>query len=121
MAYSIRTESSPAGPVVAVSGEADAGAAPALDDALREATLKQHDAAEGDRRTVIVDLSQTKLVDSRAIAVLAKWVEQLRARGWRLPIVCAEESLLRLFRLVGLEEVFEFHASREEAAAADSA
>jgi anti-sigma B factor antagonist len=115
MAYSIRTESSPVGPVIEIGGEADAGASPALDDALREMLLKSLAEGQADARTIIVDLSETHLVDSRTIGVLAKWVEQLRGRGWRLPIVCADANLLRLFRLIGLEDVFEFHATRQEA------
>jgi anti-sigma B factor antagonist len=115
MAYSIRTESSPVGPVIAVGGEADAGASPALDDALREVLLKALAEGGAETRTIIVDLSETLLVDSRTIGVLAKWIEQLRSRGWQMPIVCAEPNLLRLFRLIGLEDVFDFRATRQEA------
>lgn len=112
-AHSIRTEASPVGPVVVVSGEADAGAAAALDDALRAAMLGA--VADGSSTTIVVDLSETTLIDSRTIGVLTSWLEQLRAKGWRLPVVCTDPNLRRLFRLIGLEQAFSFSETREEA------
>ena len=117
MSHSIHSESGPAGQVIAVAGEADANASPALDDALRSAVL---DALADDReRTIIVDLSEASFVDSRTISVLVNWVEQLEPKGWRMPIVCSDPNMLRLFGMIGLQRTFHFFDSREAAAAAE--
>jgi anti-sigma B factor antagonist len=116
MTHSISSDADPAGHVVAVSGEADATAAPALDDAVQAAVRAVLEA--GAERTIIIDLTETTFIDSRTIGVLATWVEELGAKGWRVPIVCTDSNLLRLFGLIGLEQTFDFFPTR--AAAADA-
>lgn len=113
--FSVHTETSPAGPVVVVAGEADTGASNALDDSLRSAMLSA--VGGGANRAIVIDLSATTLLDSRTIGVLASWVEQLGGKGWHVPIVCSDPNLLRLFRLIGLEQTFDFAATRDEAIA----
>lgn len=94
------------GPVIVISGDADANAAAALDAAI-ETAAASHD-------LVIVDLNSATMVDSRTIGVLAGWVTKLRARGGNLPIVCADTNILRLFRTIGLTQWFDFYDSREQ-------
>lgn len=115
MSYSIDSEAHPAGEVIVVAGEADASAASALDDAIRNAVVETLGKEGGE--VIIVDLTGANFVDSRTIGVLVSWLEQLQGRGWRLPLVCSDANLLRLFSLIGLEQMFEFHESRDAAAA----
>ena len=114
MAHSIHSEPHPAGGVIVVTGEADASAAAALEDALRAAFVEA--LARDSERTIIVDLSAASFIDSRMIGVLVTWAEQLEARRWRMPIVCSDPNMLRVFDVIGLQTTFEFFESREDAA-----
>lgn len=64
---------------------------------------------------VVVDLSLTTFVDSTALGVLLRGVERLRATDGRLSVVSPDENILKVFRVTGLDRVFELHASRAEA------
>lgn len=114
MSHSIHSEPHAGGYVIAVVGEADASASSAIDDALRAAFLEA--LAQGGERTIIVDLSAASFVDSRTIGVLVSWAEQLEPRGWRMPLVCSDPKMLRLFGTIGLQETFDFFESRDAAA-----
>ena len=107
MAYSIRSFTHPYGPVVAVTGDADVGAAAALEAALQAASDAGH-------VRIMVDLTGATLLDSRTIGVLAGWTARLTGRGGGLPIVCPDPNILGLLRRIGLERSFELFGSREE-------
>ncbi len=90
-------------------------AAAAFEDALRAAFTQA--LARDTQRTIIVDLSAASFIDSRMIGVLVKWVEQFEAKGWRMPIVCTDPNMLRVFDLIGLRATFTFVDSRDAAVA----
>jgi len=114
--YSINSSTGARGQVVAIGGEADAAAERELEGAVREAVRDV--LATGRERILVIDLSESTFVDSRIIGILVRWVEDLGKKGWRVPVVCADERLLGLFRAIGLEGTFEIFPSR---AAADAA
>lgn len=93
-----------------VSGDADAHAAPALGEAIAAASAAAPD------RTVIVDLTACNFVDSRAIGTLVDWSGRLATLGGRLPVVCTDENMLRLFRQIGMDRSLELRDSRAAAA-----
>lgn len=115
VSHSIHSEPHAGGQVIVVAGEADAAAAPAIDDAVRAAFLQA--SAQDSERTIIIDLSEASFVDSRTIGVLVGWIEQLESRGWRMPVVCSDPNMLRVFGMIGLQGTFDFFDSREAAAA----
>jgi anti-anti-sigma factor len=78
-----------------------------LESALEEA------AAGGSQ--VVVDLSGTTLLDSRAIGILLAWSERLGAAGGGLALVAATPEVRRLFAVIGLDREFRFCADRDEA------
>jgi anti-sigma B factor antagonist len=98
-------------PGVAVCGEVDINAVPALDAALNAAIRDSVGA-------FIIDLSDVDFIDSSGIHVL------LRARGLlgredrALAVVCPFGPVRRVFELSGSSELFVLYGSREEAAAA---
>jgi stage II sporulation protein AA (anti-sigma F factor antagonist) len=110
LSHTIRFEDGPFGQVVAVSGDVDTHAAGDLNEAIERA------AAAAPDHIVILDLTATNFVDSRTIGVLVDWSARLAALGGRLPIVCADENMLRLFRQIGLEQTLDLHDSLESAA-----
>ena len=112
MSHAIRSEHGPFGQVVSVSGDVDTHAAGALAEAIERA------AAVATDQVVILDLTTTNFVDSRTIGVLVDWSTRLAALGGRMPIVCSDENMLRLFRQIGLERSLDLHDSLESAARA---
>jgi anti-sigma B factor antagonist len=107
--YSIRQETDGPGHVIAVSGEADVAAESELRAAIAAA------AAGGGESHVIVDLSETSLIDSRIIGVLADWAERIRLAGGWLRVVCTNPHILRVFGVVGIEDILEVFGTRAEA------
>jgi anti-sigma B factor antagonist len=90
--------------VLAVTGELDLSSAPDLKWALTDAL----DASA----QVIVDLSKVSFLDSTALGVLVGAKRRLSAKA-RLPIVCADPNVLRIFELTGLLGTFELFSTLE--------
>jgi anti-sigma B factor antagonist len=97
--------------VLAVVGEVDVYSAPTLRDRLA-------DLIETGDPTVIVDLSGVGFLDSTGLGTLVASLKLAEQRGGRLPLVCADDRILRLFRITGLDSVFTIRASVESAAEA---
>jgi anti-sigma B factor antagonist len=112
VSYSIRAQSDPGGTVIEVVGDVDAAAADTLASAFDSATSADEPSA-----LLIVDLAGANFLDSRSIGTLATWQARIRATGGRLAIAGTRPEVVRLFRLIGLEQTFEFFPSREAARA----
>lgn len=97
-------------PVVAASGDLDVATAAEF----RKALHLLLDAGAG---TLVIDLTGVWFLDSTALGVLVGVHKRLLESGGTLQLICPRESLLRIFRLTGLDRVFAIHASL--AAAAD--
>jgi anti-sigma B factor antagonist len=97
--------------VIAVSGEVDIFTAPELKRAIGTAI------DEGARR-IVVDLTDTRFLDSTALGVLIGAVKRLRLVDGRMMIVNTEASTAKTFEITGLDQIFEIVAAREEAVAA---
>jgi len=97
--------------VLAVVGEVDVYSAPTLRDRLA-------DLIESGDPTVIVDLSGVGFLDSTGLGTLVASLKLAEQRGGQLPLVCADDRILRLFRITGLDSVFTIRASVESAAEA---
>lgn len=93
--------------VVAVAGELDLSTAPRLKWAME-------DAESEDERHLVVDLSEVTFIDSTALGVLVGAQRSLHP-GMRLAIVCAEETVRRIFELTGLDGLFEIVATLHDA------
>lgn len=113
MTFSIDSTPGAKGYVIAVGGAADTTAAPAFEQTVQAAVRTV--LAEGRERTIVVDLSSATFVDSRMIGSLVTWVEDLAAKGWRIPLVCEDPNMLRVFRAIGLEQTFDIHDTLESA------
>jgi anti-sigma B factor antagonist len=105
---SVSQQSVGAYPVLAVRGEVDVYSAPALKSGLSELL----DANGG---AVIVDLTDVGFLDSTGLGVLVAARTAASEAGGRLPIVCDRERILKLFRITGLDGVFEIYPSRDDA------
>lgn len=95
-------------PVLTVHGEADLYSAPGLQDSL--STLLDTAA-----KAVVVDLTEVAFLDSTGLGVLVSARTRAVENGQTLPIVCEDGRILKLFRITGLETVFDIHPSLDAA------
>jgi anti-sigma B factor antagonist len=96
--------------VLDVAGEIDVYTAPQLRERL--ITL-----VEDGARRVIVDLSRVEFLDSTGLGVLVGALKRLRGVGGELLLVCAQERLLKIFRITGLDRVFTLYDTVDAAVA----
>ena len=91
-------------PVVSVMGEVDLATVPALAQTLGGVA----DDRTGD---VIVDLTGCRFLDSRGLGALIAIRVRLERSDRRLALVLANQSVLRIFQIMQLDEVFEIYPS----------
>ena len=96
-------------PVVAVFGEVDVYAAPALREGLTE--LLQ------DGSSVVVDLSEVGFLDSTGLGALVAARTTASDQGAALPLVCTHQRILKLFTITGLDGVFKIYDTVDAALA----
>lgn len=97
-----------AGARIQVGGEIDHATSPQLSAGIAEALELS--------RPLVLDLSSTTFVDSTAIGVLVDASERVDAAGLGpLAIVCADERVLRIFEMTGLDRVVALWETAEEA------
>jgi anti-sigma B factor antagonist len=94
--------------VISVSGEIDVYTAPSLRERLNELV------AAG-CYDLIVDLAGVEFLDSTGLGVLVGGLKRVRSNDGTLRLVCAQEKILKVFRITGLTKVFLIHATLDEA------
>jgi anti-sigma B factor antagonist len=99
--------------VLEVAGEIDVYTAPQLRERLIALV-------EGGATQVVVDLGRVEFLDSTGLGVLVGALKRLRVVGGELLLVCAQERLLKIFRITGLDRVFALHDSVEAATSGDA-
>jgi anti-sigma B factor antagonist len=100
--------------VLLVTGEVDPHTAPDLDGCLRE--------CETDGVTqVVVDFTESTLLDSTGLGVLIAAQGRLEERGVELKVAGANRVVGHVFGVTGLDRVFQLHASTAAALDGDGA
>ena len=94
--------------VVSVAGEIDLFTAP-------EFKLGVSAPIDAGCTHVIVDLSETTFIDSSSLGVLIGAHRRLRRLDGTLVIVCSNESIVKTFRITGLDSVFTLVGTLDEA------
>ena len=94
---------------IVVEGEVDVYTAPRLKDEL--VTLIQ-----GGCTHVIVDLEKVGFIDSSGLGVLVSALRRTREKDGDVRIVCTRESILKIFRITGLDKVFPIFSDAADAA-----
>lgn len=92
--------------VLKVSGELDQHTAPKLREALDELAIGAG---------VVLDLRDLVYCDSCGITVLISAQQRARTQDSSLPLAGLDPDLARHLRLLGLADVFAFHATVEQA------
>jgi anti-sigma B factor antagonist len=88
--------------VLAATGEIDVHTASRLRDRLADVI------ASGER-TLIVDLTGVDFLDSTGLGVLVGGLNKVQEVDGSLSLVCPHASLLKLFTITGLDQVFVIH------------
>lgn len=94
--------------VISVSGEIDVYTAPSLRERLNELVAAGH-------YDLVVDMAGVEFLDSTGLGVLVGGLKRVRSHGGTLRLVCAQEKILKVFRITGLTKVFPIHATLDEA------
>lgn len=97
-------------PVVSVNGEIDVYSAPQLKDALTELI-------GAGRPAVVVDLTEVGFLDSTGLGALVSARTSATDADIRLPVVSDRDRILKLFRITGLDGVFEIYPTVDAAVA----
>ena len=94
--------------VVEVGGEIDVYTAPRLRDALINLV-------DNGSYQLIIDLERVEFLDSTGLGVLVGGLKRVRAHDGGIELVCTQGRILRIFRITGLDSVFNIHKSVREA------
>ncbi|MFJ2740563.1 STAS domain-containing protein [Streptomyces sp. NPDC087440] len=106
-----RTPHASGATVLTVAGELDHHTASELTDTLRHTPF-------GPAAPVVIDLAELVYCDSTGITVLIRAYNQANATGSRLFLTGLRPDLAHVFGIVGLDQVFTFRPTVEEALAA---
>jgi anti-sigma B factor antagonist len=85
---------------IAVAGELDLSSALTFDEEIRRAE-------EREPKTLVIDLSGLKFLDSTGLRLIMSAQARARKRGRRLAIVEGTEAVQRIFRLAGVNRHLE--------------
>ena len=80
---------------IAVAGELDLSSALTFDEEIRRAE-------EREPRTLVLDLSALKFLDSTGLRLIMSAQARARKRGHRFAVVQGSEAVQRIFRLAGV-------------------
>ncbi|MEU3829919.1 anti-sigma factor antagonist [Streptomyces sp. SID486] len=105
------TRTTPAGPVLELAGELDHHSAPRIRALLPALVLRPG-------QQLVVDLDGLTFCDSSGITVLIAARNHALAADATVVLAAVPEKVSRLFRIVGLEQVFTTHPTAQAAEAA---
>lgn len=108
MELGIRTERDGSVCTVALEGEVDVYTAPSLKAQLVELI-------DAGCISIIVDLEKVAFIDSSGLGVLVGALRRAREKGGAVRIVCERDSVLKIFRITGLDKVFPIFSDAAEA------
>lgn len=96
--------------IVEVGGEIDVYSAPMLRDQLNALVADGH-------YDLVVDMRNVDFLDSTGLGVLVGGLKRVRSHDGSLHLVCAQDRVLKVFRITGLTKVFAIHDTVDEALA----
>ncbi len=94
--------------VLSVAGELDHHTSPRLARALEDTPF-------GPAEPVVIDLADLTFCDSTGITVLVTAYRRSHATGARLFFAGTSPDLMRVFHIVGLDKIFAFQPTTEQA------
>lgn len=107
----VHARTTPAGPVIELAGALDHHSAPQVRALLPGLALHPG-------QQLVVDLARLNFCDSTGISVLIAARNQALAADATVILTAVPDRVSRIFRIVGLEEVFSTHPTAQAAEAA---
>jgi anti-sigma B factor antagonist len=108
MELGIRTDRDGSVATVTLEGEVDVYTAPRL----KEELVALLDAG---CTSMIVDLEKVAFIDSSGLGVLVGALRRAREKDGVVRLVCTRDSVLKIFRITGLDKVFPIFSDASEA------
>jgi anti-sigma B factor antagonist len=108
MELDIKTNKDGATCTISLEGEVDVYTAPKLKEEL--VALVQ-----GGCTHLVIDLEHVGFIDSSGLGVLVSALRRVREKDGAVRIVCTRDSILKIFRITGLDKVFPIFADLAEA------
>jgi anti-sigma B factor antagonist len=108
MELQIATDNTGPSCIIALSGEVDVYTSPRLKQEII-------DAVDSGCLHIVVDLEKLNFIDSSGLGVLVSGLRRVKERGGSLRLVCTKDSILKIFRITGLDKVFPVFAAVDEA------
>ena len=108
MELDIRAERRDGACYITLNGEVDVYTAPRLKESLVEQI-------ESGCVNVLVDLEGVGFIDSSGLGVLVGGMRRAKEGGGTIRLVCNRESILKIFRITGLDRVFPIFGTVQEA------
>ena len=99
--------------LVAVTGEIDLFTAPEFKQSLSRPI-------EDGAARVVVDLTATTFIDSSSLGVLIGAHRRLKQRNGSLIVVCDNDTIVKTFKITGLDSVFTLVPSLDDALDGDA-
>ena len=99
--------------VISVGGEIDVYTAPKLREKLISLV-------EAGSYQLIVDMEGVEFLDSTGLGVLVGGLKRVRAHDGWIDLVCTQGRILRIFKITGLNKVFNIYDTVPEAIAGHS-
>lgn len=94
--------------VVSLKGEVDVYTSPRLKQEIV-------DAIDSGCVNLVVDLRRLDFIDSSGLGVLVGGLRRVKEKGGTLRLLCDKESILKVFRITGLDRVFPVFDNAEAA------
>jgi anti-anti-sigma factor len=107
----VHTRTTPAGPVIELSGELDNDSAPAVRTLLPRLTLQAG-------QQLVIDLTGITFCDSSGMTVLIAARNHALAAGADITLAAVPDRVSRMLHIIGLDQVFPTHPTAQAAAAA---
>ncbi len=92
--------------VFEVRGEVDLYSAPQLKQAVYETI-------DAGRTKLVFDLNALDFMDSTGLGILVASLKRLTTEGGQLKLVCNRDNILKIFKITGLDKVFEIYETVE--------
>lgn len=104
----LRTRTTAAGPVMELAGELDHRTAPQVRDAFPGLALRPG-------QQLVIDLEGVTFCDSSGVTVLIAARNHALAADAAIALAALPERIARIFRMVGLDQVFPTHPTARDA------
>ena len=99
MQYELHLKQETGEAVLNISGELDAGSAPAIEHALKDIIASGH-------CKITIDSAELTYISSAGIGAFISTIDQLRSAGGALSFTGLRPNVRRVFDLLGLDQVF---------------